>query len=490
MSKPHGIILLGANGSGKTTLGRELARVLDFAHFDVETYWFYESDIPFTAARPPEERNALLLTDMKECSSFVVSGDISGWGNEFTTMFDLAVFLTAPTDIRLKRIEDREYERWGDRVRPGGDMYGQQQKFREFAAARDIARLEEGASVFACPRLYIDGTADYRETAADIAKRFYVKPGEPTRVTTAPINSLAAYRFTVIFARLGKIEGGWLYARHRERDTWETAGGHIEPDETPLECAKRELYEETGAVKFYINPAFDYSVHRQAEFSYGQVFFADVEELGALPPEYEMAEVRAFETIPDKMTYPDILPVLFEELQHWLGLDKPSDEYWDVFDKDRSPTGRLHRRGDHLPDGDYHLVVRAWIVNNRGEFLITRRAFNKIGFPGMWETPSGSALAGEDSLTATLREAEEECGLALLPENAEMLLTYRGGKTFYDVRLFRQEFDLADVALQDGETIDAKTASVGEIAAMIERGEFLDRSVVREFEILERMSRL
>lgn len=40
LSKPYGIIILGANGSGKSTLGRELARVLNFAHFDVEDYWF------------------------------------------------------------------------------------------------------------------------------------------------------------------------------------------------------------------------------------------------------------------------------------------------------------------------------------------------------------------------------------------------------------------------------------------------------------------
>jgi 8-oxo-dGTP diphosphatase len=71
-------------------------------------------------------------------------------------------------------------------------------------------------------------------------------------------------------------------------------------------------------------------VHAPAESSCGQVFFADIEELGALPPEHEMAEVKAFETVPDKMTYPDILPVLYAELQRWLGLDKPSDEYWDV----------------------------------------------------------------------------------------------------------------------------------------------------------------
>jgi adenylate kinase family enzyme len=71
MSKPHGIILLGANGSGKSTLGRELSRALNFAHLDVEDYWFYKTDIPYTAIRQPVERNEMLLSDMKEHGLFV-----------------------------------------------------------------------------------------------------------------------------------------------------------------------------------------------------------------------------------------------------------------------------------------------------------------------------------------------------------------------------------------------------------------------------------
>ena len=62
-----------------------------------------------TAIRPQEERNGMLLSDMKKHGSFVVSGDISGWGDEFLPMFDLAIFLTAPTEIRIKRIENKEY---------------------------------------------------------------------------------------------------------------------------------------------------------------------------------------------------------------------------------------------------------------------------------------------------------------------------------------------------------------------------------------------
>jgi len=313
---PHGIILLGANGSGKSTLGRELARVLHFAHLDVEDYWFYQSDPPYAAVRPREERSRMLLADMNRHGSFVVSGDLSGWGKEFLTMFDLALFLTAPTDLRLKRIENREDQRWGNRVHEGGDLYEQQRKFREFAAARDIAQLKQRACAYPCPLIPIDGTNDPHATAVGVAERFYTKPDQPWRIVTYPLGELKTYRFTVIFAR---YRGMWLFARHKNRDSWETAGGHIEKDETPIDCAKRELQEETGAEKFSIYPAFDYAVHRSTEFSYGQVFYANVETLGELPSEFEMAEVKSFSTLPEIMTYPQILPFIFSELQKWIG---------------------------------------------------------------------------------------------------------------------------------------------------------------------------
>jgi 8-oxo-dGTP diphosphatase len=134
------------------------------------------------------------------------------------------------------------------------------------------------------------------------------------RVEIHPADALGSYMFTVIFAR---YRGDWLYARHRERDTWETAGGHIERGETPLDCAKRELREETGAERFNIIPALDYSVRGPSEVSHGQAFYADIDTLGELPPGFEMAEVRALPALPDKMTYPRILPVLFDGLLRW-----------------------------------------------------------------------------------------------------------------------------------------------------------------------------
>jgi inorganic pyrophosphatase len=124
-------------------------------------------------------------------------------------------------------------------------------------------------------------------------------------------------------------------------------------------------------------------------------------------------------------------------------------------------------------------------MNKKGEFLITRRALNKIGWPGMWEIPSGSATVGEESLEAAIREAKEECGLTLLPDNAKLFSTYQRGNAFYDNWLFYQEFNLNDVVLQDDETIDARAASWHVISDMMENSEYIGRDVFCEFDLLK-----
>ena len=127
-----------------------------------------------------------------------------------------------------------------------------------------------------------------------------------------PLNSCEGYRFVVVYPR---YRGRWLFTRHRLRDTWETAGGHIEPGEVPLMAAKRELWEETGAVEFDIAPVFDYWAGDDTGSAYGMVFMAEVHVLGEIPEcEVSMAEVKLFDGLPEKLTYPGITPVLFAQL--------------------------------------------------------------------------------------------------------------------------------------------------------------------------------
>lgn len=135
----------------------------------------------------------------------------------------------------------------------------------------------------------------------------------------APLGTLGDYRFVVILSRCG---GKILLSRHRERTTWETQGGHIEPGETPLEAAHRELWEESGVRDYALAPVFDYRAGDADGAASGMVFAAEIRRLGSLPPS-EMAEVRLFDALPEQLTYPDITPVLFAHLQSeqrlWTG---------------------------------------------------------------------------------------------------------------------------------------------------------------------------
>ena len=124
-----------------------------------------------------------------------------------------------------------------------------------------------------------------------------------------PLDTFPAFQYVVVFSRMN---GQWLFSRHKERQTWETQGGHIEPGETPLEAAKRELYEESGAKEFTIVPVCDYWAGSDEGSSVGAVFLAEIAALGQMP-ESEMAEARAFDTLPENVTYPAITPMLFEE---------------------------------------------------------------------------------------------------------------------------------------------------------------------------------
>ena len=147
-------------------------------------------------------------------------------------------------------------------------------------------------------------------------------------------------------------------------------------------------------------------------------------------------------------------------------------ELWDVYDSNRNLTGRLHPRGKPLPPLDYHLVVQVWIRNSRGEYLLTKRTPNKT-WPGYWETTGGAAKAGDDSLSAVLREAKEETGLTLDPSKGKLYLSYRHATAFVDVWLWQQDFDLKDIVLQEGETCDAMYACPEKIRAMQAEGKMV-----------------
>lgn len=149
-------------------------------------------------------------------------------------------------------------------------------------------------------------------------------------------------------------------------------------------------------------------------------------------------------------------------------------ELWDVYDKYRQKTGRTHERGNPLNEGDYHLVVHVWIVNDKGEFLIQKRQPWKNGWPNMWDgSAAGSAILGDSSEAAAIRETKEELGIDLDISKGEILFTIKSSSSFEDIWLVRQNVDINDLKLQYEEVADAKWATLEEIKLMMQSGEFI-----------------
>lgn len=123
----------------------------------------------------------------------------------------------------------------------------------------------------------------------------------------------ALLKFAVI---ISKTNGKWVFCKHKDRNTLEVPGGHREPEEDILDTAKRELYEETGALDFAIKPICVYSVTDKNNFdgeeTFGMLYFAEIhsfeKELHS-----EIEKIIITDTLPNNWTYPLIQPKLLAE---------------------------------------------------------------------------------------------------------------------------------------------------------------------------------
>ena len=117
-------------------------------------------------------------------------------------------------------------------------------------------------------------------------------------------------KFAVI---VSKHNGKWVFCKHKERGTLEVPGGHREMGEKIEETAKRELYEETGAVDFTIKPICVYSVTSDSRETFGMLYFADI---NAFESELhsEIEKIYLLDDLPSEWTYPLIQPKLIDEI--------------------------------------------------------------------------------------------------------------------------------------------------------------------------------
>ena len=152
-------------------------------------------------------------------------------------------------------------------------------------------------------------------------------------------------------------------------------------------------------------------------------------------------------------------------------------ELWDIYDKDKKPTGRTMKRNDWcLKEGEYHLSVLGVIQRQDGKYLITKRAADKAWAPGWWEVSGGAAIAGETSEEAVKREILEETGLDVTNAEGGFLFSYHrenpgeGDNYFVDVYKYHMDFTEEDIKLQTEETNAFQTADAAQLSKYDKQG--------------------
>ncbi len=122
-------------------------------------------------------------------------------------------------------------------------------------------------------------------------------------------------KFAVIIA---KSDNKWVFCKHRERNTFEVPGGHREVGESIIDTAKRELYEETGAIKYTLKPVCVYSVTAPDNFNgeetFGMLYYADIVSFES-ELHSEIERIAITEHLVEQWTYPLIQPKLIEEAE-------------------------------------------------------------------------------------------------------------------------------------------------------------------------------
>ncbi len=140
-------------------------------------------------------------------------------------------------------------------------------------------------------------------------------------------------------------------------------------------------------------------------------------------------------------------------------------------------TGVVKPKPDVHRDGDWHRAVHVWILTPDGRLVVQQRALTKENNPGLWDVScAGHISAGEDVVAAAIREAREELGVDLAPDELRYVATIPAqcvlnGGTYIDNELHEiffvcRDVDPRELRLQEEEVDDARIVSVGEFRAM------------------------
>lgn len=155
-----GIQICGLNGSGKSTLGKALAERIGFHFIDNENLYFPKNraDDPYGNPRTKEEAVQILMKEVTRHHDFVFAAVKGDYGKEIIPLYDYVIAVNVPKETRSQRIRNRSFQKFGNRMLSGGDLYEREENFFRMAESRNEAYVENWIQTLKCPVIRVDGT--------------------------------------------------------------------------------------------------------------------------------------------------------------------------------------------------------------------------------------------------------------------------------------------------------------------------------------------
>lgn len=171
-----GIIICGLNGVGKSTLGKALAEKLNFHFIDNEELYFPQTDSSYIYrhSRNREEVEKLLFLEIMAHENFVFTSVKGDYGETILPYYKYAVLIEVPKETRLQRVKNRSFEKFGDRILPGGDLYESEKKFFDMVKSRTEDEVINWAQSLSCPVIRVDGMRPVEENVNFISERIKI----------------------------------------------------------------------------------------------------------------------------------------------------------------------------------------------------------------------------------------------------------------------------------------------------------------------------
>ena len=112
-----------------------------------------------------------MAEEVQKHENFVFAAVKGDYGDAVIPLYRATVLVEAPKDIRSQRIRQRSYLKFGERMKPGGDLDESEEAFFRFAEARDEDYVLRWTQTLSCPVIRIDGTKPIEENITYIIQK-------------------------------------------------------------------------------------------------------------------------------------------------------------------------------------------------------------------------------------------------------------------------------------------------------------------------------